>query len=1003
MKNQIFKIVSIMFGMIFSISVANSCEISTTITALQYSGGYNVKCNGDCNGSITFSFSEVGGYIVSYHWKGPNGFDMISLPSPLENLCAGTYKVMITDADGCTAISSITLTEPVAFTTSSIASSIFIGGYNISCNGKCDGNITYNAVGGTMPYNYLWSNGSTEKNPSNVCAGSYTILVSDANSCTTTNAITLTEPTPMVISNLISPQYPNGYNVSCIGCNDGSISLMVNGGTLLYNYYWTGPNSFTSTAKNPTGLYAGLYIVTVTDLNGCTTTGSITLIETAPLSISNIMANQYAGGYNVSCNGFCNGSITCTPAGGVPPFIFNWTGSNNYSFTGQNPTGLCAGTYHVILTDGKGNTSDAFIAITEPPVLVSNATGTNLTCFQNNSGKVSITQNGGTPGYTYLWNNSSTNADLIGLPIGNYFVRVTDANGCSSIASVMLTQPPTLIANATGTNLNCTGSHDGTVNVIANGGNPGYQYLWNNGSTNANQSGLPAGMYNVTVTDINFCIATSSVSIGTNPFPSPTIFSYYPTTFCSGGYDLLSADMYGIYSGYLWSTSETTNNITVNKSGLYCVTVSSANGCTGVACINIKAFQSPMPVILGNNAICSGMSAVLDAGSYANYIWSTNAFTRSINVNTVGNFQVTVTDMNGCTGTASKTIASMPNPVATIAPVATQCAGLNLNLSGGTNAMYSYYWNGPNSFTSGFQSPIIPNAQSAATGIYNLTVTDLNGCTGSTNRNIKVNVNPVASISPYPSSAPTTFCPGGSVTLQASPPTNVNYAWNFNNAVTRNITVTATGTYTVTVTYNISGNNCSSSASINVLADCVLPTNLSTINIARTTAKATWTGAVCHYDYIIRFKKTSDVSWTSVNFNNVQYTFSGLAANTSYDWQIETECNSGGSSNSGFSSTQNFITLARLANEEPENALTSFTVYPNPASYNLTIVFGSEMEQNCNLRLVDITGKVVINQDFSSVIGDNHYEMNLSNISKGLYVVLLQNGNEVLKAKVIVE
>ena len=201
MKNQIFKIVSIMFGMIFSISVANSCEISTTITALQYSGGYNVKCNGDCNGSITFSFSEVGGYIVSYHWKGPNGFDLISPPSPLENLCAGTYKVMITDADGCTAISSITLTEPVAFTTSSIASSIFVGGYNISCNGKCDGNITYNAVGGTMPYNYLWSNGSTEKNPSNVCAGSYTILVSDANSCTTTNAITLTEPTPMVISN----------------------------------------------------------------------------------------------------------------------------------------------------------------------------------------------------------------------------------------------------------------------------------------------------------------------------------------------------------------------------------------------------------------------------------------------------------------------------------------------------------------------------------------------------------------------------------------------------------------------------------------------------------------------------------------------------------------------------------------------------------------------------------------------------------------------------------
>jgi hypothetical protein len=166
---------------------------------------------------------------------------------------------------------------------------------------------------------------------------------------------------------------------------------------------------------------------------------------------------------------------------------------------------------------------------------------------------------------------------------------------------------------------------------------------------------------------------------------------------------------------------------------------------------------------------------------------------------------------------------------------------------------------------------------------------------------------------------------------------------------------------------------------------------------------AKWIAPTCYYGYTIRISKHNANAWTNYTITpNTHYTFSALLRNTAYDWQIQTNCNASATINSGFSSSQTFTTLARLENGETAN-YNSFNVYPNPASNQATIVFSSDKEESYNIRLIDITGRIVIYKGFTSVIGDNQYELNLSTLPKGLYVIVLQNADAVFQNKIIVQ
>src|ERR1019366_408162 len=229
-----------------------------------------------------------------------------------------------------------------------------------------------------------------------------------------------------------------------------------------------------------------------------------------------------------------------------------------------------------------------------------------------------------------------------------------------------------------------------------------------------------AGTYLVTVTNNNGCTGTTSATITVNANPIPVITASGPTSFCAGDSVVLNA---GSYSSYIWNNGATTQNITESTSGLYSATVTDANGCTGGASATITVNQNPTPIITTNgpNAICSGDSVALNAGTYASFHWNNGASTQSIFANTAGTYHVTVTTINGCTGTASISISVNPNPTPSITVIGhiNFCYGDSIILETGNFPYYSWS-NGGNS-----QSIYVHT-----TNQYKVTVTNSFGCTG---------------------------------------------------------------------------------------------------------------------------------------------------------------------------------------------------------------------------------------------------------------------------------
>lgn len=322
---------------------------------------------------------------------------------------------------------------------------------------------------------------------------------------------------------------PTVTAVACNGGTNGAINMNITGGSAPYSWNWSrvspaGTGSGTGTSI--TGLSAGTYNVTVTSPAGCSTTFS-TLVNqpnvlTATATPTTIACVGQTGAVNLSVNG------------GTPGYTYSWTGPSGFTATTQNLSNRPAGTYNVTVTDSRGCTATASATITAPAstVAVALTSSTNVSCNGGTNGAINITASGGTPGYTYLWNNGSTLEDRTGLAAGTYSVTVTDANGCTGTLSATITQPAALTLSTTSTNPTCPPgasppvNSDGAINLTVNGGTGPFTYAWTTvggaglNPTAEDQTGLTAGTYNVTVTDARGCTATTSVTL-TNINPSP--------------------------------------------------------------------------------------------------------------------------------------------------------------------------------------------------------------------------------------------------------------------------------------------------------------------------------------------------------------------------------------------------------------------------------------------------------------------------------------------------
>jgi gliding motility-associated-like protein len=436
-----------------SIQLTEPAPLVDTLTSPEFNGGYNISCNGASDGQINVGVS--GGV-------GPYQFNWSAGPT---NLLAGEYFVTITDQNGCAIQDSITLSEPNPLT-SSLSSPTFNGGWNIRCNGGITGSIDLTPEGGTGPYAFLWSNGSTNEDLNLLTAGRYEVTITDANGCIRVDSITLTEPAPLT-DFISTSSFVGGWQVSCLGENDGFIDLTVWGGTTPYGFLW----SNFALSEDLTDVGSGLYIVGITDANGCILADTVTMTEPPVLSLEAVVTDA-------SCNGQSSGAINTTPSGGTFPYHFSWSNGTQ----SEDLNAIPAGNYTLVLTDTNNCILTETWTLGEASAIELTGTVTNNTCFGYADGSISLGIQGGTLPYHINWSNGTNTPEIGSLVPGLYDVLVIDDAGCMDSAQFEVTEPAAVVAYAGADSNTCSqaielwaaspaAGQSGTWTLLQGGGN----------------------------------------------------------------------------------------------------------------------------------------------------------------------------------------------------------------------------------------------------------------------------------------------------------------------------------------------------------------------------------------------------------------------------------------------------------------------------------------------------------------------------------------------------
>ena len=586
----------------------------------------DILCSGEQTGSINLS---VSGGIAPYTYDWNNGANTQNI----QGLTAGTYSVIVSDANACT-----TTIETVINSNTPLVLSF--DKTEVSCAQAADGSINLNITGGTNPYTIQWSNGSTSEDINNLIAGTYTALVSDQNNCTTEITITIDEPTILALN-------INTVNVACNGGSDGSIDLSIEGGTPPYTIAWSNG----ATTEDLDGLIAGNYNVLVTDAHACETTMDVSINQAGSLAL---MINST----DVACNGAQTGSVQLTIEGGMPPYMIQW----NNGATTASISNIAAGDYSVVVTDANACETTAIVTINQATAISVTANTSNISCNNENDGSIDLVIQGGTIPYTILWNNGATGSNLSQLAAGTYAAVITDANGCTSeINQLIISEPSLLNVAISSTDLSCQNQQNGTASALATGGTAPYTYAWNTGANTTSIDGLTAGNYSVVITDANAC--TTSASITINQPDAINLSLAIEDVNCHGGndgnIDLTVSGGTAPYS-YAWDNGANTEDINNLMAGDYGVTVIDAQGCSAeimgtVAtplAINSQAYILAYIVNAGTST--GAVSVNVDGGTAPyTYLWNNGATSQTIDSLPAGDYQVVITDANGCTQVAN--------------------------------------------------------------------------------------------------------------------------------------------------------------------------------------------------------------------------------------------------------------------------------------------------------------------------------------------------------------
>lgn len=570
-----------------------------------------------------------------------------------------------------------------------------------------------------------------------------------------------------IIVNVLSAPLPviSGDSLLCVG---SSTTLQASPG--FSNYVWSsGQRDVTSiSVQNP-----GQYSITVTGQNGCFGSTNFELKEKIPTPIK-IFGDTI----------LCPGEQTFLAAGsGFSKYQWS-TGSQDEVVVITQP-----GQYFLTVTDTDGCSSVRPVevrgVIPEIPII----SGKDYLC-SGTFGKLEAS-----PGFTsYRWSDGSSADTLLAYKAGTYRVTVTDRNGCQTESSFQITERQSPSAFIEGDTTFCTG---GSTFLKAPSGL--YTYFWSGGSRDSILQITNSGVYTLTIEDTFGCKDSASIFIDTLPLPKIKFTG--PGTLCEGQFGRVSP---GDFAYYQWSTGDVLPDIQVLRSGVYKVTVTGFNGCKASDSIEVRVLPNPVPSLISPGLICPDEEIeIRTAEVFQHYIWNTGDTTSSIRKSQAGSYEVTVTDLNGCTGSISTEIRPAPRPLVSIQGDTQVCEGDTARLF--SNESFSRY-----EWSTGATGPLIHLTNP---GQYVLTVVDSNNCTAQDSVSVIFLKNPPVAIA-----GPLKFCLGNFTTLKA-PAGYPQYTWSTGSRDSV-IQVREPGLYKVTVT---TSEGCSRSSSVMVTSDIPVP------------------------------------------------------------------------------------------------------------------------------------------------------------------------------------
>jgi gliding motility-associated-like protein len=752
-----------------TVTDAIGCVTTTAVTTTVATGtGFTATgtpaatgCAGATNGSLLVSPQAPGTAPFTFVLS-PGAITQTGATTTFNNLAAGNYSVLVTDANGCQfTLNNMTVAAGAGLVVTPTPTAT-------SCAGVNNGTISVTS-NGTAPFTFVLDGTITQTSGTNtttfinVAAGSHSITVTDAIGCMTTTPVTTTVGTGTGFNATGIPS-PTG----CAGANNGSIAITPQApGTAPFTFVLS-PGAITQTGATTTfnNLAAGNYSVLITDANGCQfTLNNMTVATGAGLVVTPTSTAT-------SCTGVNNGTITVTSNGTTPlTFVLDGTITQVSATNTITFTNVAAGLHNITVTDAIG-------CVTTVPATTTVATGTGFTaapttspvsCAGGTNGSVTITTSAGTAPFTFVLNGTVTQTATSGTTFtglsastGNTVV-ITDASGCTfTVSNISITQPAVLAATAPTQAVKCNGGNDGVITVTASGGTAPYSYSLDNITFQpANTFTVPAGVYTVYVKDAKNCAITPINNVTVTEPALLTASSTTGNATCDGGNDgTITVAATGGSAGYQYSLNGVayqSSNVFNTAPGTYTVTVKDANGCTytitGIV-VNLTNTLTLTPAV-DPAPICEGKGVQLQVTTNATgFAWTPAP---SLSNSTINNpvarpststlYSVVVT-LGRCTAQDDVLVTIMPAPVPDAGENGDICYGQSFQLSPVGDPSFTYSWS-PGTYLSSATS-YSPLAYPDKTTTYTLSVVDNNGCESLVSDQMTVNVTPPILVTTFP-------------------------------------------------------------------------------------------------------------------------------------------------------------------------------------------------------------------------------------------------------------